>query len=328
MGDPQPVLTPLSRAAIFLVLVIREGRESVVRDVLADLTALQRTVGFRAPDGGLACVTGIGSMAWDRLFAGPRPAELHPFRELAGPRHRAVSTQGDLLIHLRAARMDLCFEMAGLIMDRLTGAATVVDETHGFAYFDERDLMGFVDGTENPTGQAAKVAVTSADPHFAGGSYVIVQKYLHDLTRWNALPVEAQELIIGRTKLSNVELPDDVKPPTSHVASTSLDDGREIMRFNMPFGEFGRGEFGTYFIGYSDSPSVTELMLERMFLGDALSDGDRILDFSTAVTGTLFFAPTADFLDNLPDAPGAADVPMAQRETEQSLGVGSLKGSR
>ncbi|NUR90146.1 MAG: Dyp-type peroxidase, partial [Nonomuraea sp.] len=267
MGEPQPVLTPLTSAAIFLVLTIGEGGEPAVRDVLSDLPALQRTVGFRALDGGLACVAGIGSQAWDRLFDGPRPAELHPFRELVGPRHHAVSTRGDLLLHLRARRMDLCFELAGLIMDRLAGSVSVADETHGFGYFDERDLMGFVDGTENPTGEGARVAVTSDDPVFGGGSYIIVQKYLHDLTRWNALTVEDQEKVIGRTKLANVEMPDAVKPSDSHVALTSLDDGREIMRFNMPFGDFGKGEFGTYFIGYSDSPSVTELMLDRMFLG-------------------------------------------------------------
>ena len=143
----------------------------------------------------MSCVAGIGSRAWDRLFAGPRPVELHPFRELAGPVHRAVSTPGDLLFHIRAQRLDLCFALASEIMDRVRDAVTIRDEVHGFKYFDVRDLLGFVDGTENPVGPEASDAVLigAEDPPFAGGSYVIVQKYLHDLEAWNALPVEDQE---------------------------------------------------------------------------------------------------------------------------------------
>ena len=151
LQQPQAVLTPLTAAAIFLVVTIDAGGEDVVRDLLADLAGLERTVGFRAPDAGLALVTGIGSEAWDRLFAGPRPAELHPFVEIRGARHHAPSTPGDLLFHIRAAKLDLCFELASLIMDRLVDVVTVVDEVHGFKYFDDRDLLGFVDGTENPT---------------------------------------------------------------------------------------------------------------------------------------------------------------------------------
>jgi len=343
--EPQAVLTPLTAAAIFLVATIEPGAEGAVRELLVDLSGLVRTVGFRVPTAGLALVTGIGSDAWDRLFAGPRPAELHPFNELDGARHRAVSTPGDLLFHLRATQTDLCFELASLIMDRLSGSVVVVDEVHGFTYFDDRDLLGFVDGTENPTGGAATVAVTvgGEDADFAGSSYVIVQKYLHDMAKWNALSIEAQELVIGRRKLSNVELADDVKPGNSHVAlNTIIDpDGtqRQILRDNMAFGTVGRGEFGTYFIGYAATPSVTERMLENMFIGDPPGNYDRILDFSTAVTGSLFFVPTADFLDDPPPAPGTAAQPSngPEEETEPggastpstgadtSLGIASLK---
>ena len=137
-----------------------------------------------------------------------------------------------------------------------------------------------------------------------------MQKYLHDLAAWNALTVEEQEKAIGRTKLSDIEMPDDVKPANSHVALNTIVDPdgteRQILRDNMPFGEVGRGEFGTYFIGYAATPSVTEQMLANMFIGDPPGNYDRILDFSTAVTGCLFFVPSADFLDDLPDPPGAA----------------------
>ncbi|MGC0380829.1 Dyp-type peroxidase [Streptomyces sp. SAI-129] len=308
--EPQMVLSPLTSAAIFLVVTIDSGGEDTVRDLLSDVASLERAVGFRAqPDGRLSCVTGIGSEAWDRLFSGARPALLHPFRELDGPVHRAVATPGDLLFHIRAARLDLCFALATEIMGRLRGAVTPQDEVHGFKYFDERDMLGFVDGTENPTGAAARraVLVGDEDPAFAGGSYVVVQKYLHDLDAWDGLSVEAQERAIGRRKTTDVELSDDVKPADSHVALTSVTgpDGNdlEILRDNMPFGSVGRGEFGTYFIGYARTPEVTETMLERMFLGTASAPHDRILDFSTAVTGSLFFTPAADFLEDLPARP-------------------------
>jgi len=326
--EPQPALSPLTAAAIFLVLTVHPGGENAVRGLLSDVAGLQRSVGFRIPDGGLEPVVAIGSAVWDRLFDGPRPAELHPFQELSGPRHRAPATPGDLLFHIRASRMDLCFEYATQVMARLAGVVTVADEVHGFRYFDERDLIGFVDGTESPGGSAAVAAaiVGDQDPDFAGGSYVIVQKYLHDLVAWNALPVEDQERAIGRTKLADIEFPDDIKPANSHVALNTVTgpDGAElqIVRANMPFGEAGRGEFGTYFISYAASPAVTEQMLRNMFLGRPPGNTDRILDFSTAVTGGLFFAPSADFLDQLPGPPGG------QAASDGSLGIGSLKGQR
>ncbi len=308
----QPVLSPLTGTAIFLVVTIAPEGEATARDLLGDVAGLQRSVGSRIPDGGLTCVVGVGSSAWDRLFSGPRPAELHPLPEFVGDRHRAVSTPGDLLFHIRAIEMDLCFELAGQIMNRLRGHVTVVEEIHGFKYFDERDLLGFVDGTENPSGQAAFDAVTvgRADAAFAGGSYVVVQKYVHDLDAWNALPVEAQEKVVGRTKLADIELPDDLKPGNSHVALNVITDpdGRElkILRDNMPFGRVGLGEFGTYYIAYASTPRITERMLTNMFIGDPPGNYDRILDFSTAVTGTLFFVPSQDFLDDVPDPPPAA----------------------
>jgi putative iron-dependent peroxidase len=352
--EPQPIVTPLRTAAIFLVLSIDPGGEDAARDLLADVAALQRSVGFRLPEADLAAVAGIGSDAWDRLFSGPRPAELHPFRELQGGKHLAVATPGDPLFHLRASQMDLCFEFATQVMNRLAGYVTVQDEVHGFRYFDERDLMGFVDGTESLGGRAGEEAalVAADDPDFAGGSYVVVQKYLHNLDSWNALTTEEQERVIGRTKLSDIEMPDDVKPSNSHVALNTIVDPdgteRQIVRANMPFGSVGSQEFGTYYIGYAASLSVTERMLENMFIGDPPGNYDRILDFSTAVTGTQFFAPSADFLDDLPDPPTPAAAlatdddsdsipsrpeparPGPASPTSQpigSLGIGSLRRS-
>jgi porphyrinogen peroxidase len=343
--EPQAVVQALTRAAIFLVATINPGDANlaVIRSFCDELPALLRAVGFRDIEGNLSCVMGIGSQAWDRLFGSPRPAELHPFREIkAGPRH-AVGTPGDLLFHIRAKRMDLCFELAAQIMAQLGDGVSPVDEVHGFRYFDDRDLIGFVDGTENPTGKAAidAVHIGAEDPVFTGGSYVIVQKYVHDIAGWNALSTEAQERIIGRTKLSDIELDDAVKPTSAHNALTTIvEDGREIkiVRDNMPFGRAGEKEFGTYFIGYARSPRTIEQMLENMFVGRPPGNYDRLLDFSFAKTGNLFFVPSATFLENVgnddrsavqkPAGTSTVGPSKPPAERDGSLAIGSLKGDR
>ncbi|WP_194898986.1 Dyp-type peroxidase [Catenulispora pinisilvae] len=355
----QPVVSPLTSAAMFLVLTVEDGGEDAVREAVPDLSAYARAVGFGHPEAELACVTGFGSQVWDRLFDGPRPAELHPFIALDGPQHSAPSTPGDLLLHLRAQHMDVCYDFAANLLTRLGGAVKVVDEVHGFRYYDRRDLLGFVDGTENPEGvEAVAAALVDAerDPEFVGGSYVIVQKYLHDISAWNALSDHEQALVIGRTKTGNVQLPDAALPKTSHVSRNTIvgPDGEEqdILRANMPFGSFREGEVGTYFIGYCATPETTEQMLRNMFIGDEAGNRDRILDFSTAVTGGLFFVPPTGFLDDPPPAPGqgiagaAADndgssdgnndnsdhdtptaptTPAKPRTSDGSLGIGSLR---
>ena len=348
---PQTVAGPLTRSAIFLVLSIRPDEDAYarLRAFCAGLSGLIRAVEFRDVEAGLTCVAGFGSDAWDKLFGSPRPAELHPFQEIRSGGRHAVSTPGDILFHIRARRMDLCFELATQIMASIGDVVSVADEVHGFRYFDDRDVLGFVDGTENPRGDAARVAavVGGEDPAFVGGSYVIVQKYLHDLTGWNALPVETQERIIGRRKLSDVELSEKDKPTYAHNALTNIEEnGRQlqILRDNMPFGRPGHGEFGTYFIGYSRTPRITEIMLQNMFVGQPPGNYDRLLDFSRPATGSLFFVPSATFLDNVASAaPDAAEnakeppgntnepssgppSPMPDAANDTSLRIGSLKG--
>src|SRR2546428_5238009 len=200
--QPQPVVAPLTRAAIFLVVTVNPGDDSrtTVRAFCDDFPALVRAVAFRDLEGYLSCVMGFGSSAWDRLFGGARPAELHPFREIqAGSRH-AVSTPGDILFHIRAARMDLCFELATQVMIRLGGAVTAVDELHGFQYFDDRDLIGFVDGTENPTDQLAVDAtiIGDEDAALAGVRHGSLQKYRPDMGAWNGPTTERQAAILVR----------------------------------------------------------------------------------------------------------------------------------
>ena len=314
--QPQAVTAGAGGAAHYVVLNIAPGEEAenAVRAFFGNAAGLRRSVGHRDDARQLNLVVGIGSDAWDRLFGSPRPAHLHPFKELRGAKH-APATPGDLLLHVRADTVDMCQELVMQAMRALDGAVQPVDEVHGFRYFDARSMVGFVDGTENPEGQEAFEAtvIGEEDPDFAGGSYVIVQKYL---------TTEEQERVMGRTKADDIELPDEVKPANSHVALNVVedDDGNEmaILRGNLPFATPSRGEYGTYFIGYARNPAVTELMLTNMFIGRPEGNYDRLLDYSTAVTGTLFFVPSEPLLEALAEGNPLADG--------ASAGDGSLKG--
>ncbi|KAL5381617.1 hypothetical protein DPSP01_007065 [Paraphaeosphaeria sporulosa] len=306
--EPQRVDAPLTSSATFLVLTINDGDEatSMVKSTLASVADLTKNVAIRDSSASFAVTAGIGSRVWDRITDVPRPVELRPFKELKGAKHLAVSTPGDLLFHIRSERRDLNFEFERQLMDALGESVTLIDETVGFRYFDVRDLLGFVDGTANPVGPAVddSVFIAEEDTEAAGGSYVVVQKYVHDMKTWKSMSTEQQESIIGRTKLENVELddaPEGKQQSHKSLATIEDDDGNEfgILRDNMPFGSPGSKEFGTYFIGYSRRLWVIEKMLERMYVGNPPGLHDRILDYSTPLTGTTFFVPSATMLANL-----------------------------
>ncbi|MFC0672511.1 Dyp-type peroxidase [Brachybacterium hainanense] len=307
---PQAIDAPLTRAATFLVLVLEDGPGplAAVREALGGMEDLLKTVGFRSPGGRLSCTVGIGARVWTALTGRRLPRELHPFREIAGARHTAPATPGDVLLHIRADRADLCYEVERLLLAQLDGQVTTADETTGFRYFDARDLLGFVDGTANPIGPDLPEAtlVGEEDPEFAGGSYVVVQKYTHPLAAWEALNTQQQEQILGRRKFDNVELPDAETGQKSHKTLATIEDAdgeHDILRDNMPFARPAAGEYGTYFIGFTRRLWVLERMLERMFIGDPPGLHDRLLDFSTARTGSTFFAPSAELLASLGDEP-------------------------
>ncbi len=308
---PQDIDTLLTSAAIFLVVNIKEGADNVaaVQNTLGDMTNLVKAVSFRDLTAQVSCTVAIGSSVWGEVMApvvtqNAVPKELKPFEEIQGSKHTAVSTPGDILFHIRANRPDLVFELERIIMNSLGDSVTVVDEVTGFRYFDERDLLGFVDGTANPVGEHLTQAslVGPEDPEFEGGAYVVVQNYHHDLSAWDDISVEAQETIIGHKKLDNVELPDATEGQKSHkTLNTITIDGVEfdILRDNMPFGSVSEGVYGTYFIGYTRYLWVLEQMLQNMYLGDPPPFYDKILDFSTPTTGTTFFAPPASMLNAL-----------------------------
>ncbi len=308
--DAQSIDAPLSNAAIFLVVTVKDSAAAfkAVCDTLGGVDDLVKTVGFRDLGARLSCIVGIGSNFWQRLHPEARPKELKPFAAIQGARHDAPSTAGDLLFHIRAERPDICFEFERLLLLSLGDGVQVEDEVQGFRYFDARDLLGFVDGTANPNGPdlPESTLVGSEDAQFCGGSYVVVQKYLHDMSAWTQVPTHTQEQIIGRTKIDNVEINDDDAPRKSHKSLATIVDEQgvehDILRDNMPFGRAGQGEFGTYFIGYSRYLWVVEKMLQRMFVGAPEGAYDRLLDFSTARTGCTFFAPTRRMLQSIAQA--------------------------
>ncbi|MDR2200382.1 MAG: Dyp-type peroxidase [Deltaproteobacteria bacterium] len=294
--------------AIFLVFGLNKPDDTgPVKAICEDAPSFVRSLRNRYPAETVSCVLGFGSPAWDHLF--PRrkkPKELSPFAEIKGEKFTAPSTPGDLFFHIRSSRADLAVELASLVTESLGDSVFPIDEVHGFRYFDGRAILGFVDGTENPDipEESRRFAVIGdAEPDFKGGSYCFVQKYVHDMAAWNKLSTEEQEKVIGRGKFNDRELSDEDKPENAHNAVTNIEDenGEElkIVRANMPFANPGKGEYGTYFIGYASTFTTTRKMLENMFIGDPVGNTDRILDFSTAVTGALFFIPSLELLDEL-----------------------------
>jgi putative iron-dependent peroxidase len=340
--EPQNVLDYHGNNTIFMVWEFKKDTDvtSVFQKVCALVINLNHSGNIRFPDSGVTCVMGIGHDAWRRLgLPSPLPKELENFVPVVGAKHTAVSTRGDLHFHLRGGGSSICYDMAAAITAVLAPVATSIEEVHGFRYWDGRSILGFVDGTENPQGdeRAYFGLVGDEDPVYKGGSYLFVQKYIHDLSAFNALPVEEQEKVFGRHKWNDVEMPDDIKPANSHSALANVGDDLKIVRDNMPFGNMSSNEMGTYFIAYASTFSTVKKMLNNMFIGSPPGNYDRLLDFSTAKTGTLFFVPSATFLDNIgsglpPLGESSADDTGNDNDDEKaaapedgSLHIGSLK---
>lgn len=286
----------------FLVWNFNENVEitEAFKRVCALVVNINHSINVRFPDSRDSCVMGIGYDAWIRLaLPYPLPKELKNFIPIIGAKHTAVATKGDLHFHIRATDKSLCYDLTEKITEALNPVATCIEEVHGFRYWDSRSILGFVDGTENPIGAARNFfgLIGDEDPTYKGGSYLFVQKYIHDLTAWKNLTVEQQEKVIGRSKANDIEMSDDVKPANSHSALANVGDDLKIVRDNMPFGNMSSNEMGTYFIAYASTFNTTEKMLTNMFIGSPEGNYDRILDFSIPKTGTLFFVPTLDMLD-------------------------------
>jgi putative iron-dependent peroxidase len=300
--EPQNVTDYTNNNTIFMVWNFKENLE--IKDTFSRLCKLiinlNNSANVRFPVSRASCVIGIGHDAWLRLdLPAPLPKELANFAPIVGQKHTAVSSKGDLHFHIRADNTSICYDMAAAISDILAPVAVSAEEIHGFRYWDSRSILGFVDGTENPHGQDRELfgIVGTDNPVYEGGSYLFTQKYIHDLTAWKGLSTEDQEKVIGRYKANDIEMADEVKPVNSHIALANVGDDLKIVRDNMPFGNMSTNEMGTYFIAYASTFGTVQKMLSNMFIGSPVGNYDRILDFSTSKTGTLFFVPTFDMLD-------------------------------
>ncbi|SEA22772.1 putative iron-dependent peroxidase [Arachidicoccus rhizosphaerae] len=347
---PQNVLDYHGTNTIFSVWNFKQLPAQQLKDAFEKVCALvinlNHSAAIRFPDNGASCVMGIGPMAWQIVgLPHPAPRELNDFKEIAGAKYTAVATRGDLHFHLRALNSSICYDMALEISKILSAVADPVEEVHGFRYWDGRSILGFVDGTENPQGdqRAYFGLIGDQEPAYKGGSYLFVQKYIHDLQAFKALPLEEQEKVFGRYRDSDVEMSDELKPSNSHSALANVGDDLKIIRDNMPFGNMSTNEMGTYFIAYASTFDTVNKMLINMFVGDPPGNYDRLLDFSTAKTGSLFYVPTLEMLDSMSSGDftlsGAAPLGdtnvdasevLNNKKTElvvelQSLGIGSLK---
>ena len=261
---------------------------------------LNNSVADRFPEGRASVTIGISHSAWLTLgLPEPLPKELKDFQPIKGSKHTAVSTEGDLHFHIRAHNQSLAYDMAAAISEVMQPIADCIVNVQGFRYWDGRAIIGFVDGTENPRGVEREqfAVVGNEDLDYQGGSYLFVQKYVHDMNAWRALPVSEQEKVIGRSKEMDIEMDDDTKPSNSHSALANVGDDLKVVRDNMPFHDPISHQMGTYFICYANTFSTVEKMLTNMFIGNPAGNYDRLLDFSTAETGTLFFVPSLDMLD-------------------------------
>jgi len=251
----------------------------------------------------LVCTVSFGAQLWDVISPKKRPAGLRPFKALSNGNLGAPSTGGDLLVHILSKRHDLNFELAMRIRAQLGDLIEVMDEVHGFQYLDSRDLTGFMDGTENPKGNKDRTEVAligKEDAAFAGGSYVFTQRYVHNLKKWATIPLPVQEGAIGRKKKDSKELSDKLKPPTAHISRVVMEENGEeleIVRHSFPYGTVS--ESGLFFVAYTKNLDIPERMLSRMYgtAGDGLHD--HLMDFTQAVSGATFFAPSLEVLKSL-----------------------------
>ena len=304
MPTPQPGVLPAGGAhAYFLTFTVAEGAErTALSKAIRDIHPSARVLATKAKRDRLLCTLGIGPGLWDRLSPARRPAGLRPFRAVKANGRVAPATGGDLFVQITSGRHDLNLDLAMGLVRRLQPLATMAEEVHGFRYRDSQDLTGFIDGTENPKGKARALAalIGEEDRPFAGGSYVAVQRYVHDLERWRRLDDREQEQIIGRTKRGSVELPKAKKPQTAHISRVVIEqDGAElqILRQSYPWGMVR--EAGLYFAAYTKSLDIFDLMLARMMgtTGDGLHD--RLMEFTRAVTGATFFVPSIETVSSL-----------------------------
>jgi putative iron-dependent peroxidase len=295
------ILPPASPHARFLLLRLRDLSLNALKTALQHLEVTRHRLQTQDPDAALATVVGFGPELWQQLQGRQLSgfsALFSALQPIAG-KFTMPAPGGDLLLHVRSERPDFCFEICQLFMASLAGKVEVLEECAGFRYMDGRDLTGFIDGTENPQLPEERAeAALIADGEYAGGSFVFAQRYVHHLDKWHRLTVDAQEQVIGRSKLESIELDAERMPENSHVSRNVIEeDGEElaILRHSLPYGDAG-SEHGLFFIAYTRDLSIIDRMLARMFGTTEDGSSDRLLNFVTPVGGAYFFAPSESVL--------------------------------
>ena len=272
-----------------------------------DLREVAQVLGrLRGPTvsaGGVNLVLAFGSELRRALAPEHLPDGLGPFERigmLGG--HHAPATQHDLWLWINGSSQDVVFEHARAAARAIDEVAQLAGEQMAFVHRDSRDLTGFIDGTANPTLVEAPAAALVPDGRpGAGGSHVLAMRWVHDLDAFEALPVAEQEQVFGRTKPESLELEEDAKPPTAHIARVEIEDeaGNElpIYRRSVPYGTVA--EHGLYFVAFAADRSRYDRMLARMFGTDAEGHRDRLTEFSRPVSGAYYFAPPLNLLTEL-----------------------------
>ncbi|WP_168396113.1 Dyp-type peroxidase [Acinetobacter indicus] len=300
----QSVILPLpSDHARFIVLRLKDLTLEQLKEKLADLFNTRDRLITQHPHAQIKTAVAFGPELWAQLYS-QTPAGFQQLQPIEGAFQMPV-VPADVLIHIASARADICFALSQSFFEGIQDQVDVLDERVCFRYFDGRDMTGFIDGTENPQfpDDRAEVALLGEDAGiFEDGSFVFAQRYAHDLDKWKRLKVDAQEQVMGRTKLESIELDDEVKPDNAHVARTVVEDDEgeemEILRHSLPYGD-GQGDQGLFFIAYTKDLTILDAMLERMFgtSGDGIHD--RLLHFVTALDGAYYFAPSEELLETV-----------------------------
>lgn len=302
----QSVILPLpSDHARFIVLRLKDLSITQLKQQLARLFSTRDRLITQHPQAEIKTSVTFGPELWTQLYA-QTPNGFQQLQAIDGAFHMPV-VPADVLIHIASTRTDICFALSQAFFEGIQDQVEVLDERVCFRNFDGRDLTGFIDGTENPQfpDDRAETALLSADAGvFADGSFVFAQRFAHDLEKWKKLKVDAQEQVIGRTKLESIELDDAVKPPNAHVARAIVEDedGEElaILRHSLPYGD-GRGEQGLFFIAYTNNLSIIDNMLLQMFGNSGDGIHDRLLHFVSAKDGAYYFAPSTELLEQIID---------------------------
>ena len=289
--------------AEYLTFVVRDADVTAdrVADALAMLENATKSIRQKDPAGGVSSTIGFGARAWPVLFPGrPLPDGLAPLPEMHDGGRHFPSTPGDIFIMVKSSRIDYALQAAKHIIGGFRPIADCIEDERGFGYLDDRDLIDFVDGTENPRDEERAEAVLVAEGSYAGGTHLLIQKYLDREAAWDALTTEEQEGVIGRTKFDDIEIADAKKQPFAHNVKSKVEiNGEEIDMYRQNRAIGTALEHGTMYVGFAASPHTLLTSLHQMITADADGYYDHLLDFVEARTGAIYFVPPQGFLDEL-----------------------------